>query len=383
MRTIANFVEHLGDVFDIRIVTGDRDVLDSSPYINVVIDGWNTVGKAQVFYASSQKLTLRGISRLLNNTPHDILYLNSFFAWSFTGLPLLARRLELAPKAPCVIAPRGEFSEGAIALKAWKKQIYLWIAKLFGLYDRLTWQASSTFEVQDICRAFFLDKKKVVVAPDMPLKFSADLQTEGSLADRRQDSALRVVFLSRISPIKNLDFALQALALVREQVRFTICGPIEDPSYWQICKDLISELPRNISVTYQGQLHPDEVNARLKENDLFFLPTRGENYGHVIIEALAAGLPVLISDQTPWRDLAARGVGWSLSLHTHEHFAAQLDAVAKWSKERALQASQLARTYAIERLNDSTIKEANRQLFWSVLSPSSEFSEPSVNGTEI
>jgi hypothetical protein len=118
VRTIANFVDHLGDEFEIRIVTRDRDMLNAKPYVGVVVDGWNTVGKAQVFYASDKTVTLRGIARLLRETPHDVLYLNSFFAFGFTGLPLVARRLGWAPRTPCVIAPRGEFSAGAIALKA-------------------------------------------------------------------------------------------------------------------------------------------------------------------------------------------------------------------------------------------------------------------------
>lgn len=51
VRSIANFVDHLGDEFHIRIITRDRDALGTEPYAGVVIDHWNTVGKAQVFYA--------------------------------------------------------------------------------------------------------------------------------------------------------------------------------------------------------------------------------------------------------------------------------------------------------------------------------------------
>jgi glycosyltransferase involved in cell wall biosynthesis len=379
VRTIANFIEHLGDEFDMCIVTRDRDALDSSPYANVVVDRWNTVGNARVFYASSQTLTLRGVERLLNNTPHDILYLNSFFSWAFTGLPLLARRLRLAPKLPCVVAPRGEFSQGAIALKAVKKQIYLWLIKMFGLYDRLTWQASSEFEAKDIHREFGLAEPRVVVAPDLLPKHVADLKEYVALSEGRRLGLVRVVFLSRISPMKNLNFALQAIALVRHQVVFTIYGPIEDSNYWQICQDLIKELPENISVIYKGELHPDEVNVRLEENDLFFLPTHGENYGHVIFEALAAGLPVLISDQTPWRELTERGVGWALPLDAPETFAHKVNIVATWSKEQATSASRRARRYAIELACDIRVKELNRQLFLSVLSSSGTFLRPPVH----
>ncbi len=111
LRTIVNFIEHFGDEFDIRIVTTDRDVLDTSPYPDVVVDSWNTVGRAQVFYASQKVLTLRGIARLLRETPHDLLYLNSYLAVSFTTLPLLARRLGMAPRKPCVLARAGNFHQ--------------------------------------------------------------------------------------------------------------------------------------------------------------------------------------------------------------------------------------------------------------------------------
>ena len=99
LRTIANMVDHLGDEFDIRIVTRDRDVFDIKPYPEVKVDAWNTLRKAQVFYASKRTITLAGIAQLLRATPHDVLYLNSFFAYGFTLLPLLARRLCLAPKS--------------------------------------------------------------------------------------------------------------------------------------------------------------------------------------------------------------------------------------------------------------------------------------------
>ena len=80
VRSIVNFVDHLGDEFDIHIVTRDRDALDSEPYPNVQIDAWNKVGKAQVFYASNKTINIHGIANLISVTHHDVLYLNSFFA---------------------------------------------------------------------------------------------------------------------------------------------------------------------------------------------------------------------------------------------------------------------------------------------------------------
>ena len=87
VRTIANFVDQLGEEFDIRIVCRDRDMSDTEPYPNIAVDAWNTLGKVQVFYASEKTVNLIGIRRLLRETPHDVLYLNSFFAFHFSILP--------------------------------------------------------------------------------------------------------------------------------------------------------------------------------------------------------------------------------------------------------------------------------------------------------
>ena len=299
VRTTANFVDHLGDEFDIRIVTRDRDALDSEPYPNVAVDAWNTVGKAQVFYASARTMRLPRIARLIRETQHDILYLNSFFGARFTILPLLARRLGLIPQKPCVLAPRGEFSRGALALKAWKKRAYVAIAQFMGLYSGLRWQASSAFEIQDLQRGLALRASDITVAPNLPRMVSS---VEDAFLDvsPRPDRAFRIIFLSRISPMKNLEHLLLALADVSAEVVLSIVGPIEVQAYWDQCRNLIDALPSNVSVRYGGETRPESVADAFSQHDLFVLPTRGENFGHVIYESLAAGTPVLLSDQTPW-----------------------------------------------------------------------------------
>ena len=125
IRTIANLVDHLSDEFDIRIITRDRDFSSSVPYQNILIDDWNQVGSARVFYASKNFQNIFSFAKLLQDTPHDILYFNSFFDFKFTGLPLLARKFPTILCKPCLIAPRGEFSRGALSLKLFKKYVYI------------------------------------------------------------------------------------------------------------------------------------------------------------------------------------------------------------------------------------------------------------------
>ncbi|WP_235012025.1 glycosyltransferase family 4 protein [Spiribacter roseus] len=362
VRTIANFVDHLGDEFDIRIVTRDRDALDTEPYRDVGVDEWNTVGKAQVLYASDQALTLRGIARLLRETPHDILYLNSFFSFRFTTLPLLAERLGMASRRPCVVAPRGEFSPGAIGLKAWKKRSFLALARLFGLYSKVRWQASSENEAKDISRALDKTASDIIISQNLPPKLNGDPPTELAPSPRAP-GPLRVVFLSRITPKKNLDFAIRILEQVSTPMTFDIYGSLSDLKYWEDCRNALDRLPPNIWWEYKGAVDHAQVSVCLKAYDLFFLPTLGENYGHVIAESLWVGTPVLISDQTPWRELESNGAGWSVPIHSENEYVSVIHRVASMQPAEHARARKAARLFAYEKLVMNCPLESNRDVF--------------------
>ena len=126
---------------------------------------------------------------------------------------------------------------------------------------------------------------------------------------RKRTGQLRPVFLSRISPMKNLLFALKVLQGVSGDVCFDIYGPVEDLAYWKQSEEIIETLPPTVKVRYMGMVNHEEVWDVFAQHDLLFLPTFGENFCHVIREALSAGCPVLISDQTPWRSFAGMWCG--------------------------------------------------------------------------
>jgi glycosyltransferase involved in cell wall biosynthesis len=105
------------------------------------------------------------------------------------------------------------------------------------------------------------------------------------------------------------------------------------------------------------------VERLMADHDLFFLPTRGENFGHVIPEALSAGTPVLIADTTPWRGLVAAGVGWDLPLADEAGFVAAIEHAAAVPASEYAEWRQRARDYAAEGFSASDDVEANRRLF--------------------
>ena len=362
IRTIANIVEMLGDEFDFRIVTSDRDATDTEPYSGLADGEWKKVGKAHVRYLSPSQKGLRRIAAILRETPHDVLYLNSFFDPEFTQKPLLARRLGLSPKIRCVIAPRGEFSQGALKLKAGKKKAFLLATRAVRLYRELEWQASSEREKTDIRRTLGSIAQNIRIAVNLP---DRRVHALPPFVPCDEGEPLRIVFLSRISPMKNLDFALDVLREVKVPVTLDIYGPIRDDAYWLHCEDLMSRLPNSVQAVYRGSVEHDDVGAILSRHDLFFLPTLGENYGHVIFESLAAGTPVLIADTTPWRNLADAGVGWDFPLKRPQAFADSIETMARLCPAEIVAMRRRALSFADTHRSDREAVEATRRLFFT------------------
>src|SRR5476649_921272 len=83
--------------------------------------------------------------------------------------------------------------------------------------------------------------------------------------------------------------------------------------YWESCLEVIKKMPANVVVKYHGEIPPAEIGKVLGEHHVFILPSKSENYGHSIVEALSAGLPVITSYATPWNDLEKAKAGMNVS----------------------------------------------------------------------
>jgi len=354
--SIANLIENLGDQFNFRVVTSDRDHGESQSYKGVQPGTWLPLGRAKVMYLSKVGRKLSNLLALLSRTDCDAVYINSVFDVRFSILPLLLRRINLWKKqVPVIVAPRGELSLGALSLKRSKKRLFLTLAKLLGLYRGVLWQATSPHEERDIQNA--MGNVSVALAPS--------LGSEMRRSDRAQKATghVKLVFLSRISRMKNLSFALSVLASIQGQVDLMIYGPIEDKAYWSECRAIMQTLPNNVSVKYCGSVDHDKVSDIFAEHHFLLLPTLGENFGHVIGEALACGCPPIISDRTPWTLLTAFGAGWDLSLTALDRFEAAIQACVNMDSDQYDAMSAKAREYYASHSLIGTGRTQNLELF--------------------
>ncbi len=331
IQSIKNLVENLSDKIDFYIVTSDRDLGDKKPFHNIKTDEWVRTGNANVFYTDRNKLSWLKVSNVINSIEYDILYLNSFFSYKFSIMPILLLRIKKIPEQPIVLAPRGEFSPGALGLKMRKKKVYLKVAKVLKLYKGVHWHATSETEKEDIKAIFgWEDDINIRIADNLTpdyreLKYSKNLIKE--------KGRLKIIFISRIHPKKNLIKAIEFLQAVDGLIEFNIYGPIEDKNYWSECKNKIEKLPQNIKVSYKGIVEHEKIINTFKEHHVFLFPTLGENFGHVISEAFIGGCPVIISDQTPWKGLESQHVGWDINLTNKRKFVEALNYCVNLNNE--------------------------------------------------
>ena len=231
----------------------------------------------------------------------------------------------LARGIPIVASPHGMLAPWALQNNAWKKRL------AFALYQRKDLarasliHATSSTEVEDIRRLGFA--QPIVVAPlgaylppERPNKLPASSATE---------TARIVLFLSRIHRVKGLPILLEAWARLKAELpclahptsgrgwRIVIAGPDEnghrqellangrslglnvvESSWTQACSTGI-----NADVVFTGPVFAEAKAALFAQADIFALPSYSENFGVVIAEALACGVPVITTTTTPWQEL--------------------------------------------------------------------------------
>jgi glycosyltransferase involved in cell wall biosynthesis len=126
-------------------------------------------------------------------------------------------------------------------------------------------------------------------------------------------------------------------------------------------------MPSNITVDLAGAVPHEQVRQTLLAHDVFLLPTLGENFGHVIAEALQAGCPVVVSDRTPWRGLQDLGVGWDLPLGDLRAFTRVLQHCADMAPDEFDRFRKRTSAYGLAVGSDPGILNQNREMLNAAL----------------
>lgn len=360
IRSVANLVNALKEDFEFYILTSAYDLGSEIPYDSVPLDHWVDRDGVFIKYMSKANLNSSAIRGNILEINPDIIYLNSLFSKLFTLVPLsIAQR----KKIRVVLAPRGMLGKGALDIKKGKKKTFLLVSRIIGLYRKITWHASTRLEQYEIFKAFG-KRSKVIIAQNIPVAQKIPLD---EILDRKKTGEIRFVFISRICRIKNLHLAIEALKKIKPKtpVEFNVYGHIEDEDYYAEFSEDVKE-HEFVKIRYKGVLKPTEIADVYADSDYLLLPSGNENYGHAIVEAWANGCPVIISTNTPWKNLRVQDLGWDVEIDNPENLVATLQEAVDLDFASYIAMVRASYLYFESNIAESDIIEDNINLFHDV-----------------
>ena len=352
VRSIANLVDQLKE-FNFYILTTNKDYCSDQPYENITSDQWiERSENVKVYYFSKAQLSKENMTAVMLKVDCKLIYINGIYSKYFSRIPLkIAKKNNLK----AIVTTRGMLSPHALDVKRLKKTTFLKVQNTLRNYKKIHFHVTNEQEQKDvekIIRKF----ERISVIPNLPRVIS-----EAAFKSLEKEKGnLKLISLGRIAEEKGTMVSLHSLKRIEGDVELDLYGTIYNQEYWKKCKTIVKELPKTIKVNYCGELSADEVHDKLQEYHFLLLPSKGENYGHSIVESFCSGRPVIISKNTPWKALEKEKAGFDmeesgLSIALQKAVDMNQSEFNEWSKNAYQKGTKIA--------NDPTIIEKYKQLF--------------------
>jgi len=217
----------------------------------------------------------------------------------------LAARAARAHRIPYVLHTRGMLEPWALGYRAGKKKLAWWMYQRRDLASVSAFFATSATEAEHI-RELGFGAPIAIIPNGVNLAVSVPSAETGRTGEHQR----RVVFMGRIHPKKGLANLLVAWAEVApEGWDLCLAGP-DEGSHLREILGLARDLGLADQLHYLGSVEGAGKYELLNSADVFILPSFSENFGVVVAEALACGVPVITTRGTPWRELSESRCGW-------------------------------------------------------------------------
>ena len=253
----------------------------------------------------------------------DFVTLHSLYSFPVLAGYLLAR----LHRKPYGIWPHGVLAPFQRSVSARKKWIY---NKLFA--DRILHNAAVIFYSaegeREEAAPLRLPTPSVIVPDGFNAEEFADLPARGLFRARflNGHTGPLVLFLARLNAKKGLDLLIRAMGRViaeKPDVRLAIVGPPDPPSFNREVLQWVKKNGIESQTSLPGMADPQMRLEAYADSDLFVLPSHAENFGNSIFEAMASGIPVVVSDTLNYAaEFAKSGAGLAVPRTAEDFFTA-------------------------------------------------------------
>lgn len=255
-------------------------------------------------YRTAGKFGFRGVraevERAIDEIRPDIIHIQNIWMLNLHMAAVASRRKHI----PYVLSLRGAISKWALSQSRWKKKLALLTYQGHDFNHAAALHATSEFEAERI-RDIGYGYKTILVCPN-----GVNLPRELPEWDRPVGRKRKMLFLSRIHKVKGLVDLVQAWAKLNlPDWILEIVGNDED-NYWPVVQSEINRLGIGNKIIRTDFLPDEQKWIKYRQADCFVLPSYSENFGIVVAEALYAGLPVITTKGTPWKDLVECNCGY-------------------------------------------------------------------------
>ena len=296
---------------------------------------------------------------LRNAAAFDVVHVHALFSYStIPGCRGAARR-----DVPYVLRPLGTLDPWSLRHQGWKKRPYLQLIERSHLAGAAAIHATSESESSAIRALGFGHRVHVI-----------PLGVDGGPTPTRppvaESGPMRMLFMSRLHPVKGLPVLLDAMHRLEQldtQAELVIAGS-GDPDYERELRHVVESRGLSSSVRFAGRVEGDEKRRLLAWADLFVLPSHHENFGIAVAEAMAASLPVLVTEQVAVaREVAEARAGVVVPLDARS-LASAISALAGDPEERrrmGLRGAELVR----QRWTWTRCAESLERLYATLMEP--------------